>query len=150
MHLKVPPPIVLGICLVLTYFGGRAFPALSVSFPGQSLLAVILLIAGLAMGGHALFCFFRAKTTFNPLRPDKAQSLVTDGLYRITRNPMYLADLLLLFAYAAYSGTLTVVVVAPLFVWYLNEFQIKPEEDQLTRIFGKEYLDYRSRVRRWI
>lgn len=150
MRLLLPPPVVVGIGLLLLYAGAKQVPALSVTFPGQAALAVLLLIAGLAIGGHALFRFVKAKTTFNPTTPQKANRLVTSGFYRVSRNPMYVADVLLLLAFGIYLGTASIFAVVPGFVWFLTEFQIKPEEEHLTRLFGQEYLDYQARVRRWI
>ncbi|MEE4015728.1 isoprenylcysteine carboxylmethyltransferase family protein [Roseibium sp. FZY0029] len=150
MRLLLPPPVVVGFGFLLLYAGAKLFPALNVTFEGQDALALLFLIAGLAIGGHALFRFVLARTTFNPTTPDKAKVLVTDGFYRVSRNPMYVADVLLLLAFSTYLGTATVFVVVPAFIWYLTEFQIKPEEDHLTRLFGQAYLDYCARVRRWL
>jgi len=150
MHLKVPPPVAVAVALALLYAAGRWLPGLSLTFPGQTGLAVLLLFAGLSIGAHALWGFLKVRTTFNPVTPHKARTLVTGGLYRVSRNPMYVADVLLILALAAHIGTLSVLAVVPLFVWYLTEFQIKPEEKHLRQKFGQDYLDYCSRVRRWI
>ena len=150
MRLLLPPPVVLGFGLLLLYAGAKLFPALNVTFAGQDALALLFLIAGLAIGGHAVFRFILARTTFNPTTPGKAKTLVSDGFYRVSRNPMYVADVLLLLAFGAYLGTATIFVVVPAFVWYLTEFQIKPEEEHLKRLFGHAYLDYCARVRRWL
>nr|MEC9420349.1 isoprenylcysteine carboxylmethyltransferase family protein [Pseudomonadota bacterium] len=150
MRLLLPPPVVVGIGLLLLYAGARLFPALNLTFSGQTSIAAVLLIAGLAIGGHALFRFVMAGTTFNPITPDRARTLVTHGFYRVSRNPMYVADVLLLLAFGIYLGTVTVFAVVPAFVWYLTEFQIRPEEEHLKRLFGQEYLDYCARVRRWL
>ena len=94
--------------------------------------------------------FKRAQTTINPLRPTNASSLVTSGVYRFTRNPMYLGLLLLLLGWSVYLSSV-VALVGPVFlVLYLGRFQIAPEERALTAKFGKDYLDYTSRVRRWL
>jgi protein-S-isoprenylcysteine O-methyltransferase Ste14 len=86
----------------------------------------------------------------DPRTPAAASSLVVGGIYRVTRNPMYLGFLLVLLALALYLGTLTAFVVLPLFVVYLNEFQIKPEESALRARFGSAFDSYASRVRRWL
>jgi protein-S-isoprenylcysteine O-methyltransferase Ste14 len=150
MHLKVPPPVAVAVALALLYAAGSLLPGLTLTFPGQTILAILLLFAGLAIGAVAIAGFLTARTTFNPTTPHKARTLVTGGLYRFSRNPMYVADVLLILALAVHIGTLSVLAVVPLFVWYLTEFQIKPEEEHLTRKFGRDYLDYCSRVRRWI
>lgn len=150
MRLLLPPPVVVGFGLLLLYAGTELLPAFNITFPGQVAIALLFLIAGLAIGGHALFRFVLARTTFNPTTPEKARVLVTDGFYRVSRNPMYVADVFLLLAFGLYLGTAAVVAVVPAFVWYLTQFQIKPEEDHLTRLFGQAYLDYCARVRRWL
>jgi protein-S-isoprenylcysteine O-methyltransferase Ste14 len=150
MHLKVPPPVAVAVALALLYAAGRWLPGLTLTFPGQTVLAILFLVAGLAIGAVAIAGFLTARTTFNPMTPHKASLLVTGGLYRFSRNPMYVADVLLILALGAHIGTLAVVAVVPLFVWYLTEFQIKPEEKHLRQIFGQDYLNYCSRVRRWI
>ena len=101
MRLLLPPPVVVGIGLLLLYAGARLFPALNLTFSGQTSIAAVFLIAGLAIGGHALFRFVMAGTTFNPITPDKARTLVTQGFYRVSRNPMYVADVLLLLAFGS-------------------------------------------------
>lgn len=150
MHLKIPPPLVVAIGFVLIYFGAIWLPDLTFAFPGQIAVAALFLIAGLGMGAHALAGFIHRRTTFNPMTPDKAGTLVTGGFYRISRNPMYVADVLLLLAFGVYLGTAAVVAVAPAFIWYITEFQIKPEEESLRKIFGAEYEAYLGRVRRWL
>jgi protein-S-isoprenylcysteine O-methyltransferase Ste14 len=98
----------------------------------------------------AVLEFAGMKTTVNPMAPEKASALVTGGTYRISRNPMYLGLLLLLIALAVYWGTLAALIVVPAFVWYMTEFQIKPEEESLRKHFGAEYEAYLDRVRRWL
>jgi len=150
MHLKVPPPAVFLACALLLAAGHWLLPGLSLSLPGQVPVALTLGLAGIVPGLQAVIEFIARKTTIDPTAPGKATTLVTGGIYRISRNPMYLGLLCLLLAVAVYLCTLTVIVVAPLFVWYLTEFQIKPEEDSLRQVFGAEYETYLSEVRRWL
>ena len=150
MHLKIPPPLVVAIGFLLMYLGAIWLPNLTFAFPGQIAVAALFLIAGLGMGAYALADFIHCRTTFNPMTPDKAATLVTAGLYRFSRNPMYVADVVLLLAFGVYLGTATVIAVVPAFVWYLTEFQIKPEEESLRKIFGAEYEAYLGQVRRWL
>lgn len=150
MHLKVPPVAVFLIAAVLLAAGHFLLPFLSLSFPGQVSLALMLGLAGLVPGIQAVLEFVARKTTVNPTAPETATTLVTGGIYRISRNPMYLGLLCALLAVAIYLGTLTVVLVAPAFVWYMTEFQIKPEEKSLRQVFGKDYETYLGEVRRWI
>jgi len=150
MRLKVPPGVVALVAILLLYGGARLLPQLSISFSGQTLAAVFVGVVGLFPGIQGILAFLKRKTTFNPMAPDDATTLVTEGIYRLSRNPMYLGLLFLLLGLAVYWGTLTAFAVLPAFVWYMNEFQIKPEEDSLRRVFGQPYEDYLTRVRRWI
>ncbi|WP_428672731.1 methyltransferase family protein [Roseibium sp.] len=150
MRLKVPPVAVFAVAAILLYAGAWLLPQSSLVFPGQTFLSLFLAFAGLIPGGRAVLAFARKKTTVNPVAPEKATVLVTGGIYRISRNPMYLGLLCLLLALAVYWGSLTALVIVPAFVWYMTEFQIKPEEEALTALFGDAYKDYCTRVRRWI
>ena len=96
-----------------------------------------------------LFQFHRAKTTTNPIDPDKASNLVVNGIYRYTRNPMYLAMLLLLIGFGLKLGNAFNAITAAGFVYYMNHFQIKREEEALSKLFGKEYSLYLKATRRW-
>ncbi|MBF0229579.1 MAG: isoprenylcysteine carboxylmethyltransferase family protein [Desulfamplus sp.] len=106
--------------------------------------------------GGSFFCvagvigFRNAKTTVNPLKPDKASSLVDSGIYRISRNPMYVGLFLLLISWTFILKNFYSFVAALLFVPYMNQFQIKPEERALEKIFGASYIEYKNRVHRWI
>ncbi|GAA0783914.1 isoprenylcysteine carboxylmethyltransferase family protein [Roseibium denhamense] len=150
MHLKLPPPIIALCAAGLLYGGTVLLPALTLTFPGQWAVAAVFAAAGLVLDGYSVLGFVRQKTTINPLSPETASHLVTSGFYRYTRNPMYLGMALLLTALALYWGTLTALAVLPAFVWYLTEFQIKPEETSLRSLFGADYDAYCARVRRWI
>lgn len=150
MRLKVPPVAVFLIAALLLFGGAWLLPGLNIAIPGRMVFAILLVIAGLVPGGQAVLEFLRKKTTVNPMAPETATSLVTGGIYRISRNPMYLGLLCLLLALAVWLGTLTAIVILPAFVWYMTEFQIKPEEDSLRRLFGAAYEAYVRRVRRWI
>jgi len=94
--------------------------------------------------------FRRAQTTINPLRPQMASTLVMKGIYRITRNPMYLGLTLWLTAWALWLGTLSCWIVVAAFPIIITGLQILPEERALEKLFGEPYLDYRKRVSRWI
>jgi protein-S-isoprenylcysteine O-methyltransferase Ste14 len=107
-------------------------------------------IAGAVMTGLAMLSFWRARTTANPMKPSSASFLVTSGIYRFTRNPMYLGMLLLLVGWALYVANALALLFLPAFILYMNRFQIKPEERALTARFGREYLEYMSQVHRWI
>jgi len=150
MHLKVPPVAVFLIAAALLAAGHYLLPSLSVSYPGQVSAALLLGLAGLVPGLQAVVEFIARKTTVNPMAPETATTLVTGGIYRVSRNPMYLGLACVLLAVAIFFGTLTALVIIPGFVWYMTEFQIKPEEDSLRQVFGEDYETYLGEVRRWL
>jgi protein-S-isoprenylcysteine O-methyltransferase Ste14 len=147
---RVPPPLV-GLGAAAAMWGlDRLVPSLRFPFDGQAAIALVLALAGLAVDVAGVLAFLRARTTVNPLRPAKASALVTGGIFRWTRNPMYLGMATLLAAWAVYLANPLSIVVIPLFVAYLNRFQIGPEERALEQRFGAEFRAYRDRVRRWL
>ena len=112
--------------------------------------AISLAVIGLCFDLAGLFHFIRARTTINPLKPASASALVSAGVYRFTRNPMYLGLLLILLGWAAFLSSVAALLIAPLFVFYINRFQIVPEERILAARFGAEFAAYKARVRRWL
>jgi protein-S-isoprenylcysteine O-methyltransferase Ste14 len=147
---RVPPPVVAACAAALMLGAAWVVPALGFEHPWRVPLAAALAAAGVSLDLVALAHFLRARTTINPLKPQNASALVARGIYRFTRNPMYLGLATLLVAWAVYLGSLAALVVLPGFVAYLNRFQIEPEERALVERFGAEYEAYRSRVRRWL
>jgi protein-S-isoprenylcysteine O-methyltransferase Ste14 len=76
--------------------------------------------------------------------------MVRSGIYRHTRNPMYLGMLLVLAAWAVWLASPAAFAVLPVFLLYLNRYQIEPEERILAGLFGGEFDAYRRSVRRWL
>jgi protein-S-isoprenylcysteine O-methyltransferase Ste14 len=150
MNPLVPPPVVVAIIGVVMWAVDRKLELGKFESALQAPVASVLLIVGLLLMFVAVASFVAAKTTVNPLRPSRASSLVTTGIFRISRNPMYLGDLLVLAALAVWLGNVVNVVLLVLFVSYINRFQIMPEERALTNLFGESYVAYCSRVRRWL
>lgn len=149
MELKIPPALVF-ICFgVLMYLLAEFLPVGQFEFFGQRYLIIILLAMAMVIALLALFQFFRAKTTAGPSRPYKASTLVTNGIYGFTRNPMYLALLMILLAWGLSLGNAFNTVVAAGFVGYMNRYQIVAEELALEKLFGKAYQQYCVKVRRW-
>ncbi len=105
---------------------------------------------GIAIDAAALMSFRRARTSINPMVPSKATRLVTDGVFRMSRNPMYLGLLLLLIGWALWLGSASVWLVPPAFAGVITFAQIRPEERALGQLFGAQYLAYRRGVARWI
>jgi protein-S-isoprenylcysteine O-methyltransferase Ste14 len=150
LELKIPPVTVALLAGAAMWLASSALPSLAFPLPYKHLLTVILVVAGGVVAGLGVVSFRRAQTTVNPLRPQAASSLVTTGIYRFSRNPMYLGILLLLAGVAVFLANAAALIVLPAFVVYMNLFQIKPEERALSAIFGPELTAYQQRVRRWM
>lgn len=146
----IPPPV-LGLLIAgAMYVVARQVDVAPFAGPGQAIIAAALVAIGLAIEGVSVAAFFRAKTTINPLAPARAEKLVIEGLYKFSRNPMYLGMLIMLAGVFAYLGEGLNALALALFVILINELQIKPEERALEAKFGEDYRAYRQRVRRWI
>lgn len=106
------------------------------------------------MGGLSgligLIQFYRYSTSIDPHKPAKASNLVTNGIYGISRNPMYVGLLLILTGYGFYLSNILTFVMPLLFVEYMNRYQIMPEEEVLAEKFGDKYLRYKYEVPRWL
>lgn len=147
---RIPPPVVAACAAALMLGAAWVVPALTLELPWRVPAVIALAALGGSLDLAALAQFLRARTTINPLKPESASALVTAGPYRFTRNPMYLGLTVLLIAWAVYLASLAALGLVPLFVLYIDRFQIAPEERVLAARFGAVYEDYRSRVRRWL
>jgi len=150
LELKVPPPALALVIAVLMWLLSLLAPTLAFTIPARILIAILLALAGLATAIAGVTTFARAKTTVNPTTPQKSSSLVSWGIYSVTRNPMYLGLLLELTAWAIVLSNPLPFLLLPVYMLYINRFQIAPEERALTALFGPEFAAYQSRVRRWI
>jgi protein-S-isoprenylcysteine O-methyltransferase Ste14 len=125
-------------------------PHIQLQSVARVLAAATIALVGAAFTIAGIVSFRRAKTTVSPLKPESASSLVSSGVYTITRNPMYVGLLSLLVAWAVFLSS-PLALVGPLaFFLYIGRFQIAPEERALSNLFGSEYANYRARVRRWL
>jgi len=150
LRLKIPPPVVgltIGLIIFLIDQFWSSTRIDSIIFKS---LGCVLLCFGLLIEVWAVGMFLRARTTVNPLKPQNSRVLVIDGLYKVTRNPMYLGLFLLLLGWAFWVGNLLGLPLPFVLVWYLTTYQIKPEEHALEEIFGDQYTQYTQKVRRWI
>ncbi|MEZ9369130.1 isoprenylcysteine carboxylmethyltransferase family protein [Shewanella sp. 10N.286.51.B2] len=107
------------------------------------MLGVVFALAG-------VISFKKHKTTVNPVNTKNVTTLINSGIYRYSRNPMYVGMLMALLGYCLYLSNPINLITLILFVWYMNKFQIKPEEVLLTSIFGNDYIRYKQSVRRWL
>ncbi len=118
-------------------------------WPNRSLAAVFIAL-GVLSGLAGVLSFRRANTTVDPTQPEASTTVVTSGIYRFSRNPMYVGLLLVLLGWACYLANPWCWLILPAFVLYMNHFQIIPEEQALAAKFGEAYHTYRQRVRRWL
>jgi len=149
MTLKIPPAIIFLSTALLMYLLATFLPVGYFDFFGRYYIVAALLAFAFILGLVSLAQFFGSRTTIDPRKPHNSTKLVTKGAYGITRNPMYLALLLVLLAFGLYLGNAFNTLVAAGFVMYMNRFQILPEEAALKKHFGKEYEQYCVRIRRW-
>lgn len=152
LELKIPPAVVVLIVAALMWLLARLAPELIVNIPRgtRHLMFVLLAMGGALFAVAGVWAFRRAQTTVNPTQPDASSSVVTSGVYRFSRNPMYVGMLLGLVGWSVYLTNALAVVGLVIFVTYMNRFQIVPEERVLSAKFGDEYQDYRHSVRRWL
>ncbi len=150
LETRVPPPLVAAM-VALAMYGARARGlALPLDRPARIAVASLLAVAGLVVALAAVLAFRRARTTIDPHRIDKVSTLVTHGVFAVTRNPMYLGVALLLTGWATYLGTLPVFLGPGLFVAWITRFQIVPEERLLSARFGDAFETWRRQTRRWL
>lgn len=147
---RIPPPVIGLACAVAMYFAAQYTPAIPIAPTWKWTLVAAFALSGLTLDFSGLMAFLRRHTTINPLHPEKSSALVTGGVYTITRNPMYLGMACLLLAWAVYLQSPLALLGVPVFMAYITQFQIKPEERMLEKLFGAEYIRFRTRTRRWL
>lgn len=150
LELKVPPPVVALLIAAAMWGLSLLVPPVVPPTTLRIVIAIAIACAGIGIDIAGAVAFRRASTTINPLQPQATSSLVTTGVFRFTRNPMYVGMTVVLFAGAVWLASLPALLGLPAFVLYISRFQIAPEERALAKIFGDAFADYRSRVRRWL
>jgi len=150
LETRVPPPVVAVIFAALMWGLARYAPVFHVQLPLKLFIVSLLVAMGVLCSLSGALSFRRARTTIDPTKPHEASTLVCTGIYRLTRNPMYLGLVLVLTAWALYLNSLEALLGVLGFMLYIHGFQILPEERALFRVFGDEYRQYQSRVRRWL
>jgi protein-S-isoprenylcysteine O-methyltransferase Ste14 len=150
MRVHVPPPIWMVLAAFVMWALDRWVPLAQWITPPWNRLGAVAAAVGIAIAIAAFVRFRQAGTTVKPTDPSKTSHLVTDGVFRISRNPMYLGLLLLLIGWAIWLGSASPWFVPPLFVILLTVVQIIREERALAQRFGEQYALYRRDVNRWI
>ena len=150
LHPRIPPPFVMLLAAALMWALHRWLPLSNWIATPWNRLGALPGAAGVAIAVAEFTRFRQARTTVNPMDPSKASRLVTHGVFRISRNPMYLGLLLLLIGWAVWLGTASPWLMPPIFVIVITIAQIIPEEQALHKLFGEQYLAYQRSVSRWI
>lgn len=150
LELKVPPIALVFIFMFSMWLVSAQLPKPDILGSGSTIAAAFIVIFGAAVSISGVLAFRQAQTTVNPLAPQEASTLVKSGVYRITRNPMYVGFLLFLIGFGIYLQSVYSLVLCLGFVVYMNRFQIGPEERCLEAHFRNEFVLYKDKVRRWI
>ncbi|MDB2411127.1 isoprenylcysteine carboxylmethyltransferase family protein [Gammaproteobacteria bacterium] len=148
METKIPPPIVTLLFGLSIYFSRGIFQAVEVKY--SFYIAILLLILGLTVLISAVRLFKKDKTTVNPLSPEQATKLVTDGIFKYSRNPMYLGMAFILGSIAVFFNLIGGIILIALFCFYITKFQIIPEERAMSNLFSQDFDKYKQTTRRWI
>lgn len=150
LTLKIPPVIVVFIFACVMWMMALFNVWASISIPAEEVVALVIGLIGSSLVVAGAVEFRAAKTTVNPLTPELATSIVTKGIYRFSRNPMYLGFLIMLGAWGVFLGNSVAITLMPVFVGYMNRFQIIPEEKALLAQFGDDYAHYLASTPRWL
>jgi protein-S-isoprenylcysteine O-methyltransferase Ste14 len=147
-RLTVDAPVLLVITILFTIALQRLLPLPFLPSLPSRIIGAILFVGGFLLGLPALRGMLRAHTSPNPHRP--TTKLVFDGTYRMTRNPMYLGMLISYSGLSIFFQNPWFILFLPILVWLFTTWVIIPEEKYLEGKFGKEYLEFKERVHRWI
>ncbi len=148
MKIKIPPPLIVVFLTTLVYLSSNFIIGFELPFRTQ--ISILLLLIGLSVLFIPVFQFFKSKTTINPQNFKNVNNLVSSGIFKISRNPMYLGMLIIIMSTVVYYFNYFSVLTPFIFYFWINEFQIKREEKKLEEKFGSDYKKYKSKTRRWI
>ncbi len=151
VNIRIPPPLQTFIAGALMYWLDVFIPFDLYLFSlALSLVILVLVVMSVFFLMPAVFSFWKNNTTVNPIKPESASTLVVEGVYRFSRNPMYVGMALLLLSWGLYLANPLNALLFVLYVYVITQIQIKPEERALVKLFGQDYQEYCARVRRWI
>lgn len=150
LELKVPPVVLVAVVAVGMWAVSRIALNSHFTFPYVEWWSAGLVLLGICIAIAGVLQFRMAGTTVDPRVPDQSSNLVVSGIYCYSRNPMYIGFLLALCGWCVFLGSMVSVLFLPVFILYMNCFQIVPEERFMQEKFGASYRQYRSQVRRWI
>ena len=147
-NMRIPPLAQLAICFALAAALSKYLPVIRFATP--TWLVVFEVLIGVTFLLPAVFSFIKHKTTVNPQSPFDATTLVTSGVFSISRNPMYVGMLLLLLAFVLWLGAVSSAIALLFFYFSIDRIQIRSEEQSLCENFGEEFDKYAKRVPRWL
>lgn len=148
METKIPPPLVTLIFGLSIYFSRELFPTIEIKY--SFYVGIFLLLLGFLILISAVRLFRIDQTTVNPLSPKQATKLVTEGIFKFSRNPMYLGMACVLASLAMFFNIIGGIVFIALFCAYITKFQIVPEEKAMLDLFSEDFNQYKQTTRRWI
>ena len=146
--IKIPPPLIVLVLIVSIYFSSKKIDLINI--PLQLEISIFILSAGILIFVNPVLQFIKSKTTVNPIQFEEVNKLVTSGIFKYSRNPMYLGMLMIVLSTSIFYLNLYSILTPLLFILWINKFQIKREEEFLIEKFGDEYLSYKKKTRRWI
>lgn len=150
LELKILPLFVMVFVALLMWGAHFLAPVFPIPMSIRLTLALLLTVLALSLVLAGGYSFRKAQTTVNPFAPESSSVLVVSGVYRYSRNPMYVGFYLGLVGLAVYLASVLALIISFSFVVYLNRFQILPEEKILFELFGEDYRNYCTKVRRWL
>ncbi|WP_372995959.1 methyltransferase family protein [Marinobacter sp.] len=150
MEKRIPPVVLALIVGLLMWLIAESGPRLDVGEMPRLAVATVLFLLGALITVAGVLAFRSSNTTVDPRRPEASSALVSSGVYRYSRNPMYLGFGLWLLAWSVFLASAWALVGVMFFVLYMNRFQIEPEERALRESFGGAFREYERRVRRWL
>ena len=146
--IRIPPPILVLVLVISNFFSSKKIDL--IHLPNQDLISIIILLIGVLILTNPIFKFIKSKTTIDPIKFKKVNKLITSGIYKYSRNPMYLGLLMIVISTSIFYLNIFSITTPFLFYLWINRFQIKREEIFLTEKFGREYMSYKTKTRRWI
>lgn len=147
-NVRIAPPILTLLHIIAAFLLAWLIPLPFVVPPLVRYIGFALIVIGFLLGLSAALAFRRARTTLDPYHP--VSSIVTSGIYGFSRNPIYVGFLLMVIGIPLNAGTYWGIILAPIFILLCNKLVIEHEEGYLEKKFGEPYLNYKSRVRRWL
>jgi protein-S-isoprenylcysteine O-methyltransferase Ste14 len=150
LELKIPPLVAAFLAGATMWVAAYLLPAVHRTGQLRFVVAVVCAAFGVIIAFLGFWAFRQAKTTVNPVTPEAASSVVTGGVYSYTRNPMYVGLMFVLLGWAVWLSVPWVFIGPFAFALFLTRFQIIPEERVMSSKFGRDYDEYRERVRRWL